>query len=118
MAGRRAGRLCLGGRARGPQFCEPVPGLQGLRAFWITADQAAQLLYSGIALAEFQKRVSFLQLRCGRLVSPRILIQNFVVSLHRTVEISLAISNLTQIELRVAREIGVAVYLQILRELL
>jgi len=59
VAGRGAGRF-LGGCAGSPQFCKTVPGLQGLRAFWIAADQAAQLLHSGIALAKLQQRITFL----------------------------------------------------------
>ena len=108
MAGRRAGGF-LGGRACGPQFCKTVTGLQGLRAFWIAADQAAQLLHSGIALAEFQQRISFLQLSGGGLVSAGILVKDFVVSLHGAGVVSLAIRDFSQVELRVAGKIGISI---------
>jgi len=60
-----------------PQFCKTVTGLQGLRAFWIAADQAAQLLHFGIVLVKFQQRISFLNCRSS-LFPPGYLPENLV----------------------------------------
>ena len=101
-----------------PSFVRRSRACKRLRAFWIAADQAAQFLHSRIALAKLQQSIALFQLRGSGLVSARILVQDLVISLDGAGEISLAISNLSQIELRVAGQIGVAINLQILRELL
>src|SRR5205807_3594082 len=114
-----------GGRTRrsAPRNCRPylvktVPCLHRFRAFRVAVEQAAQLLDTHITLSQFQKRETLFQLRGSVLVASGVLIQYPVVILNGALKISRAIVNLPNIKLGVSGEIGIAVDLEILFELL
>ena len=106
-------RLVNGAAAGDAETVQPVAGLRSFDGTRIARDQAVQLAHAGIALSEFQQRVALLQLRCRSLVAAGILLQHFVVILHRGFKVALAILDVGKIELRVSCQIGIGVILQI-----
>ena len=103
---------------RDSQTLQPVTGLRGLDRARIAGDEAVQLAHSGLALAEFQQCVTFLQLRSGCFASTGVLFEDFVVIFHSRIEVALTILDVGEIELRIAREVGGPVILQVVAEFL
>src|SRR5579885_3283840 len=113
-----AGRRRLGGRGAGPQAAQAVSGLLGFERSRIAGDQGTQLADSGIPLVDVNERISLLELRGGGFVAAGILLDHFVVVLHRLLIVPLLVLNIRDVVLRVSRQIGVAVILDVIGELL
>src|SRR5215831_16869794 len=111
-------RRPAGATAGDAQFGEAISGLDGFRALGITRDQAAQFLDACVLLPKLEIGEALLELGSGAFVTSGILVQYLVVVLDGSLEVAATIVNLAQIELRVAGQIVVAVYLQELSKLL
>src|SRR5579864_8964638 len=117
----RVDRACgyvSSGDSRNSQLAQSLARLQRLWRARITLNQALQLGHPVILFAEFEQRESLLQLCRRCLVPAREVLQHLIVALHGLLVISLLELDLSQIEIRISREIGVGIVLDVVGKLL